>query len=71
MQLRGLFAPWVWSGIFRLLGLAYGLTRAETKIVVAYADTTKNGPSTEADTSRTSEFLRVRIVSLSTVLPKA
>ncbi len=31
---------------------------------MAYADTIMNGPSTEADTSRTKEFLRVRIVRL-------
>jgi len=39
-------------------------TKADAKIVVAYADITKNGPSTEADTSRTSEFLTIRIVRL-------
>lgn len=36
-------------------------TKAEAKIVVAYADTTRNGPSTDADTSRMREFLRIRI----------
>ncbi len=34
---------------------------------MAYADTIMNGPSTEADTSRTKEFLRVRIVRLLTL----
>ncbi len=55
---------WVWSGILCVLGRAYGPTNAEARIVVAYADTTTNGPSTEADTSRTREFLKVRIVKL-------
>jgi hypothetical protein len=36
-------------------------------MVVAYADTTKNGPSTEADTSITKEFLRLRIVRFLTL----
>jgi len=38
--------------------------KADARIVVAYADITKNGPSTEADTRRTSEFLSVRIMRL-------
>jgi hypothetical protein len=41
--------------------------KAEARIVVAYADTTKNGPSTEADTSRTREFLMVRNTRLLSV----
>ena len=54
-------------GIFCFRGHRYGPTKAEARIVVAYADTTKNGPSTEADTSRTKQFLRVRMVRLLTL----
>ena len=56
---------WVWY--FLCSEPPYGPTKAEARMVVAYADTTKNGPSTEADTSRTKEFLRVRIVRLLTL----
>lgn len=58
------FAPCECGWIFNALCRTYALTCAEAKIVAAYAETTKNGASTEADTSRTNEFLRVRIVKL-------
>ncbi len=44
--------------------IAQGSITAETIMLAAYADTIKNGASTEADTSTANERLSVRIVRL-------
>jgi hypothetical protein len=42
----------------------YGIIKAEARMVAAYADTAKSGPSTVAETRTASGSLRLGIVEL-------